>query len=177
MQARLLIINCPGANFLHIPMGTFGLCDFLNQRKIPAKILNLAFYDERDMASLIDHHMELFRPTHIGLILHWQETLEGGIRVAQYIKSRTDPVKIICGGFTAGYFGEALLKRCPSIDYVIKGDPERPMEFLLNGTKEQEIPNLIYRDGNDIQINEVSYFMKLPQNTPPFMAGMNEVRG
>ena len=26
-------------------MGTFGLCNFLNQRKIPAKILNLAFFD------------------------------------------------------------------------------------------------------------------------------------
>ena len=159
MQARLLIINCPGANFLHIPMGTFGLCDYLNQRKIPAKILNLALYDERDMASLIDHHIEQFRPTHVGLILHWQETAEGGIWVAQHIKSKTNPAKIICGGFTAGYFGEALLKRYPSIDYVIKGDPERPMEFLLNGTKEQEIPNLIYKDGTDIQANEVSYFI------------------
>ena len=159
MQARLLIINCPGANFLHIPMGTFGLCDFLNQRKIPAKILNLALYDKTDTASLIDHHIEQFRPTHVGLILHWQETAEEGIKVAQHIKSRTDPAKIICGGFTAGYFGEALLRRWPSVDYVIKGDPERPMELLLNGAKEPEIPNLIYRDGLDIRVNDVSYFI------------------
>ncbi|MCD6198172.1 MAG: hypothetical protein J7K15_06310 [Deltaproteobacteria bacterium] len=159
MQARLLIINCPGANFLHIPMGTFGLCDFLNQRKIPAKILNLALYDETDRPSLIDYHIEQFRPTHVGLILHWQETAEQGIRVAQHIKSRTDPAKIICGGFTAGYFGEALLRRYPSVDYVIKGDPERPMELLLKDAPEQEIPNLIYRDGADIRVNEVSYFI------------------
>lgn len=159
MQTRLLIINCPGANFLHIPMGTFGLCDFLNQRKIPAKILNLALYDETDMASIIDYHIEQFRPTHAGLILHWQETIEGVIRAAQHIKSRTDPARIICGGFTAGYFGKALLRRCPSVDYVIKGDPERPMELLMRGTEEQEIPNLIYRDGTDIKANEVSYFI------------------
>ncbi|MBW2081064.1 MAG: hypothetical protein JRI27_08930 [Deltaproteobacteria bacterium] len=159
MQARLLFINCPGANFLHIPMGTFGLCDFVNQRKIPAKILNLVLYDKTGTAALIDHHIEQFRPTHVGLILHWQETAEEGIRVAQHIKSRTDPAKIICGGFTAGYFGEALLERCPSIDYVIKGDPERPMELLLKGAKEREIPNLIYREGADIRVNEVSYFI------------------
>jgi hypothetical protein len=159
MQARLLIINCPGANFLHIPMGTFGLCDYLNQKKIPAKILNLALYDKTDMTLLIDHHIEQFCPTHVGLILHWQETTEGVIRAARHIKSKTDPAKIICGGFTAGYFGKALLKRCPSVDYVIKGDPERPMELLLNGTEEQEIPNLIYRNGTDMQANEVSYFI------------------
>jgi len=86
-QARLLIINCPGAYFIHIPMGTFGLCDYLNQKKITTGILNLALYDETQRASVLNRYLEQFRPTHVGLILHWQETVEGMLRAGQQVKS------------------------------------------------------------------------------------------
>jgi radical SAM superfamily enzyme YgiQ (UPF0313 family) len=36
---------------------------------------------------------------------------------------------------------------------------ERPVELLLKGAEEHEIPNLIYRDGTGIHVNEISYFI------------------
>ncbi len=157
MQSRLLIINCPSAYFVHIPMGTFGVCDYLSQKNIPVRMLNLALYDETQMATVLNCHLEQFRPTHVGLTFHWQETAEGVLWVGQHLRSRMDRVKIICGGFTAGYFGEALLKTCPFVDHVVKGDPERPLELLLSGAEAREIPNLIYRDEIGVRANEVSY--------------------
>ena len=159
MQSRLLFINCPSEHFLYVPMGTFGVCDYLNQKKIPVKILNLSLYDHREADSVLKDYLNLFQPTHIGLIFHWQETAEGVLWVGDYIKSSYRHLKIITGGFTAGYFGKNLLQRCQFIDYIIKGDSEKPLELLLKDTDPSEIPNLIHRDSADIRSNPISYFI------------------
>lgn len=159
MQSRLLIINCPSEYFVHVPIGTVGLCDYLSQKNIPARILNLSLYNNTEVDRILEHYLNLFRPTHIGLILHWQETAEGFLWVGEYIKSRFRHLKIISGGFTAGYFGKNLLERCWFLDYVIKGDPEKPLELLLVGADLLDVPNLIYRDITKIHSNEVSYYI------------------
>ncbi|MEW6419456.1 MAG: hypothetical protein AB1480_15305 [Nitrospirota bacterium] len=159
MQSRLLIINCPSEHFLHIPMGTFGLCDYLAQKNIDVKLLNLALYNIEEMDNILNKHIELFQPTHIGLIFHWQDTAEGVLWTGEYIKSHFDHIKLICGGFTAGYFGKDLLKKCWFFDYLIKGDPEKPLELLLKGTEPSQIPNIIYRDAERIISNDVSYII------------------
>ncbi len=159
MQSRLLIINCPCEYFVYVPTGTFGLCDYLDQKNIQVKILNLSLNNNTEMDRTLEHYLKLFQPSHIGLILHWQETAEGFLWIGEYIKSRFRHLKIITGGFTAGYFGENLLERCAFVDYVIKGDPEKPLELLLRGAEPSEIPNLIYRKNTEIRSNEVSYFI------------------
>ena len=158
MASRLLIINCPSEYFVYIPMGTFGLCDYLSRTKLPAKILNLALYEEKKRESVLHKYLEKFHPTHVALILHWQETAEGFLRVGKQVKRFNRDIQIITGGFTAGYFGEDLLNRCRFLDYVIKGDPEEPLRLLLSGTEESAIPNLIYRRGSGIQVNGTTYF-------------------
>jgi hypothetical protein len=157
MQSRLLIINCPSEYFIHIPMGTFGLCDYLSNKDIQVKLLNLAVYDKNKMARVLNHYLDIFHPTHVGLIFHWQETAEGFLWVGERLKSCIDRVKVICGGFTAGYFGENLLEKYQFADYVVKGDPERPLELLLRGADLSEIPNLIYKDSARIMSNRISY--------------------
>jgi len=47
--------------------------------------------------------------------------------------------------------------RCPFVDYIIKGDPEKPLELLLRGAESPEIPNLIYRDRAAVRANGASY--------------------
>jgi hypothetical protein len=138
-------------------MGTFGLCDYLSQKNIQVKLLNLALYNKTEMGRVLDYYLDMFQPTHIGLVFHWQETAEGVLWAGEYIESHIDYVKIICGGFTAGYFGKNLLEKCQFVDYIIKGDPEKPLELLLNGSELSEIPNLIYRDSSGVLSNKVSY--------------------
>jgi len=159
MRPKLLIINCPSEYFFHIPMGTFGICDYLSKKGIQVKLLNLALYNRKETDALLSHYMNLFQPTHVGIVFHWQETAEGVMDVAQYIKLKYDDVHVICGGFTAGYFGERLLNQWGFVDYIIKGDPERPLELLLEGGEPSKIPNVIYRGKNGIFSNKVSYLI------------------
>ncbi len=139
-------------------MGTFGLCDYLNKKDIPAKILNLAVYGESATDEVLTHYLDVFRPTHIAIILHWQETAESFLSMGEKVRSIGDTkVKILGGGFTAGYFGKDLLEKCDFLDYVIKGDPEKPLELLLKNTGLSEIPNLIYRSPSGIRSNKSTY--------------------
>jgi len=138
-------------------MGTFGLCDYLAQKNVIVKLLNLALYNREEAGDILNKYIELFQPTHIGLIFHWQDTVEGFLWAGKYIRSRFNHIKLICGGFTAGYFGEDLLKKCLFFDYLIKGDPEKPLELLMKGAEISQIPNLIYRDTERIISNDISY--------------------
>jgi hypothetical protein len=57
MEPRLLIINGHSAYFAYVPMGTFGLCDYLGQKKIPARIVNPALYDKAQVSTVLDDHL------------------------------------------------------------------------------------------------------------------------
>jgi hypothetical protein len=138
-------------------MGTFGLCDYLAKKNIPVKLLNLALYSRDETAFRLSQYVDLFQPTHVGIVFHWQETTEGVLEVGEYIHTKYKGVRSICGGFTAGYFGKSFLKHAKYFDYIIKGDPERPMELLLEGTDLSEIPNMIYRGKRKLFSNKVSY--------------------
>jgi hypothetical protein len=140
-------------------MGTFGLCDYLCQRKREARILNLALYQEARVEAVLSHHLEQFRPTHIGLIFHWQETAEGVLWVGEHIRRMAYQAKIVCGGFTAGYFAQELIKKWSFVDYVVKGDPERPLELLLSHVDVPEIPNLVYRSKKGVGVTDASYWI------------------
>jgi hypothetical protein len=157
MQSRLLIINCPSKYFFYIPMGTFGICDYLSRRHTPVKLLNLAVYKEAEAYKVMERYLKSFRPTHVGIIFHWQETAEGFLRVGDLIKSQNKDIRILTGGFTAGYFDTDLLRKCSFLNYVVKGDPEKPLELLLDGTELSQVPNLIYRDSGRIRRNRKSY--------------------
>jgi hypothetical protein len=157
VQPRLLIINCPNEYFKYIPMGSFGLCDYLSRRTIDAKLLNLAVYEESEADEVLTHYLNAFQPTHVGLIFHWQETAEGFLWAGEQIRYHDKNLKILAGGFTAGYFGENLLQRCDFLDYVVKGDPEKPLELLLNNAEFVEIPNLIYRTPSGIRANPIFF--------------------
>ena len=158
MNPRLLIVNCPSEYFVYIPMGTFGLCDYLSRKNLPVKLLNLALYKGNEREKELHAHLNKFQPTHVALILHWQETAEGFLHVGEQVKLFNKDIQIITGGFTAGYFGQDLLEKCRFLDFVVKGDPEKPVELLLSGAENSAIPNLIYRGPSGIQANETSYF-------------------
>jgi len=159
MKNRILFINPPSDYFIHIPMGTFGLSDYLNRTGFKSMILNLSLYETNDLGKHLDQCINDFSPSYVGIMLHWQESIEGFIWTGEYIKKKYNDIKIVCGGFTAGYFGENLLKKFRFLDVLIKGDPEKPLELLLEGEDYQNIPNIIYRSKNEIFSNRITYYI------------------
>ena len=152
MPPKLLIVNCASPYFFYIPMGSFGLCDYLRQRGMEARIFNPAQYGlqeaERRLLALLDEHA----PSHVGFACHWQETAHGLLDALATVRAWNPAVVTLCGGFTASWFGEDLLASAPALDYVITGDPEEPVRQLLAGEPVETIPNLIHRrDGQVVR--------------------------
>jgi len=146
MSPRLLIINCSSPYFFYIPMGTFGLCDYLDQREIATRIFNPSLYPEQEVSSRLLVELAAFAPTHVGFVLHWQETAHGLITALELVKAWNPKTVTLCGGFTASYFAEDLLRAQLALDYVIVGDPEEPVAHLLQGRPVASIANLVRRD-------------------------------
>lgn len=156
MSNKLLIINL----IKYFPMGTLGVCDYLSKNNVPTKLLNLPFFAPgravftSEDYKTITKYINEYKPTHLALILHWKENYLFFITAGEYIRKFHPTLKIICGGFTAGYFGQSVLEQHHFVDYLIYGDPEQPLLLLLTGQPLQTIPNLIYREAKTIKVNE-----------------------
>ena len=146
MPPRLLIINCASPYFFYIPMGTFGLCDYLGQRNIAARIFNPSLYHANEVKAQLLAALTAVQPTHVGFVLHWQETAHGLLPELAAVKAWNPEVVTFCGGFTASYFAEDLLATSSDLEYVIVGDPEEPVAQLLQGCPPESIANLVRRD-------------------------------
>lgn len=145
----LLIINGFHPRLRYIPMGTFGLCDYLSQRGVGARIFSASLYTPADYLANMRSAIETLQPRCIGLIFHWKELLENGLLLSQEIRRKYPGITLVAGGFTAGFLGADLLRRCPPLDFIIQGDPEEPLLRLLKGSPVDEVPNLIYRSGGN----------------------------
>jgi hypothetical protein len=174
MPPRLLIINCSSPYFFYIPMGTFGLCDYLDQRDLTATIFNPALYPAREMPAQLLATLNALQPTHVGLVLHWQETAHGLLTALDAVKLWNPAVITFCGGFTASYFAENLLETVPGLDYVVVGDPELPVYQLLQGIPPESIANLVRRDRSGTVVRNANrWLMEQPLLDSLSFAGLH----
>lgn len=139
-------------------MGSFGLSDYLNKRGITTKIFNASLYDAGTYLDRLYQTIDTFKPDLIGLVMHWQELLLNTVLLSCRIKEAKD-IPIVAGGFTAGFFAEELLKRVKDIDFIIKGDPEKPIELLIQGEDYRMIPNLLFRDNGSVEVSKKRYLI------------------
>jgi hypothetical protein len=159
---RLLIVNCASPYFFYIPMGSFGLCDFLGQQGLEARIFSPSLYPEAAVRDRFHATLDDFQPTHVGLVCHWQETAHGLISALAMVKAWNPAVVAFSGGFTASYFAESLLEHLEQLDYVVIGDPEETVAQLLLGRPPAEMANLAWRQDGRIRRSERVWLMEQP---------------
>ncbi|WP_028583360.1 hypothetical protein [Desulfogranum mediterraneum] len=147
MRPRLLIINAASPYFFYIPMGAFGVCDFLEQHQIASQLFNPALYPQPQVAERLLERLSAFQPSHVALLFHWQETVHGMEQALEIVRGWSRETVTLVGGFSASHFGHELLLARPDIDYLIHGDPEQPLLQLLQGAEPATIANLSYRQG------------------------------
>jgi len=162
MPPRLLIINCASPYFFYIPMGSFGLCDALGKEGVEARIFNPALYPEAEVRQRLFAVLDTLHPTHVGLVCHWQETAHGLLAALEMVRAWDAEVVTLCGGFTASYFAEELLRTVTELDYVVVGDPEVPVTQLLRGSPPAAIANLVWRENDAIRRSEEHWLMEQP---------------
>ena len=91
------------------------------------------------------------------------------LRCTEAIKARID-VPVVVGGAHASAAPETLLAH-PAIDFVIRGEGERPLVELLralgNGGELADVPNLVYRCGKNHVLNPLAENYPLAELPPP----------
>ena len=162
-RPRLIIVNCASPYFFAIPMGAFGLADYLEQRGVAVQLINPALYREDEANERLTQALETFQPTHAAFAFHWQETAHGLLGALATVRAWNPTVPTLCGGFTASYFAQDLLRAVTGLDYVVIGDPEEPIHQLVNGRPTMEIANLVWRSANGtVQRSRACWLMEQP---------------
>lgn len=124
-----------------IPLGVFGLADFLSKNNHEVKIVNV--FAEDDNFDLIEY-VKKEKPDFVCLDLHWHFQSSAVIDSAKKIKKELPNVKIVLGGFTASCFSKEISEKFDFIDFVVKGDAEIPLLEIVEGKDPKNIPNIAF---------------------------------
>lgn len=150
-----------------MPMGVPALLNLLCDNGIPVRGVNLPMEKMLNNAFNLRQWLYDHREARMVLIdLHWYEHSYGAINVAQVVKQVLPDAWVILGGLTASAFASEIVRDLPVVDFVIRGDAERPLLALAQALMETErgvmpdlsaVPNLTYRRQGEVIENPRTY--------------------
>lgn len=145
-----------------LPIGMLALADYFKKRGYFCQVIHLGL--ERSLDPDFDLARYVSRQGYKILLLdlHWHQQIYSVISLAKKLKKRNREVKIILGGFTASFFANEIMDFCKEVDFIIKGDSEKPLESLFKSlfTKSfnfESVDNLVWRKEGRIVCNLQNY--------------------
>ncbi|MEM4089787.1 MAG: TIGR04190 family B12-binding domain/radical SAM domain protein [Thermoplasmatales archaeon] len=152
------------------PIGFLAMLSYLNSRGLKARIDNVALkmlnsrrYDFKEEILKMDTE-------YVGIDLHWLPHVHGAISIARIVKEIRPDIKVMFGGFSSTYYSSELMSEIRDIDVLVMGDAtEIPMSMVLEGKKKEDIPNIIYREGEKIKDNGFSFVPDLDYQTYDYL--------
>ncbi|HQE91512.1 MAG TPA: radical SAM protein [Anaerolineae bacterium] len=150
-----------------IPMGVPALLNLLCDNGIPVAGINFPLEKKLDSGFDLRKWLHDRREARMVLIdLHWYEHSYGAINVAQVVKQVIPDAWVILGGLTSSAFAGEIIKDIPVVDFVVRGDAERPLLALAQTLMQVErgvmpdlstVPNLTYRLRGQVMENPRTY--------------------
>ena len=114
------------------PMGVVGLVNLIKSKGYSVYGINYGIEKSiDDNYSLIDELKNIDYKV-LMLDLHWYEHAYGAIEIAKISKEINPSVPIIIGGITSTIFAKEILENFSCIDYILKGDSEKPLTDLID---------------------------------------------
>ena len=154
----------PYGNYMTVnllPMGTWSLADLADRKGYRTRILHLGLeWIETGRFSALPY-LKNKEIKIVAIPLHWHQQAYDAIEVANEIKRARPEIFVVLGGYTASFFHYEILNVFNQIDAVIRGDAEIPLPALIAAVKAgqglRSIPNLTWREGEEIRKNTLSY--------------------
>jgi radical SAM superfamily enzyme YgiQ (UPF0313 family) len=148
-----------------IPVGLPAIINLLKQNGIAVRGINYSLERQVNPAFDIKHWLKQYEAAQIILIdLHWYEHSYGAIQAARLCKEVLPYAYMVLGGLSATCFSSQILEQFPAVDFVIRGDAEKPLLALAQhilqagvASSLTDIPNLSYRRGEAIIENACTY--------------------
>lgn len=146
----------------YIPAGIIGIADLLAKNNFNIEIVHIGVEVIKDKRWDLARYVQENKIKVVAFSLYWHYQSYDTIEAARMVKAVCPDVLIVLGGFTGSFFSREILKVYSFIDAVIEGDGEFPMLSLLKEIKTgkpcfKRVPNLVWRDGQEIVRNDISY--------------------
>jgi len=152
-----------GTPYFFMPVGVIALANLLQQEGLTVRGINYPAELRRDRSFNLRPWISAQRGAKLVMVdLHWYEHAYGAISVARACRRALPDARILLGGITASLFATEILESFPEVDFVIRGDAEKPLLALVAELSHQSpdlssIPNLSYRSNGQVAENELSY--------------------
>lgn len=151
-----------------IPMGVPALVNLLRENGIDVRGVNFPMEKRMRPNFSLRQWLRSQKGARIILIdLHWYEHSYGAISVAKVCKEVLPDAWTVIGGLTASAFASEIMRDHPEVDFIIRGDAEKPLLHLARrllevdgpgaAPKLDDIPNLSYRVAGELRENERTY--------------------
>jgi len=150
--------------YMLIPVGIPGIINLLREDEFVVCGLDLPMEILIDQQFNLEEWLKNLQGVRLFAIdLHWYEHCYGALDVASFCKKIFPEIPVVLGGLTASYFAKEILADFQQVDYIILGDGEIPLRALSRylcrdeGESLDQIPNLVYRQNNQIVSTGISY--------------------
>lgn len=119
-----------------VPLGIASIAQYLESRGLRVKLLHLETeYAKSPNAWDLDRVLARHPAPLVGIQAHWYLYANGAISVAERYKRLHPDSKIYLGGQFASVLAREFLAAAPSVDGVVHGEGEIPMERLARALK------------------------------------------
>lgn len=148
--------------YAFMPMGITGLLNLLKKNNYTVYGINYSIEKSMNSNYSIKDELKGTKYKVLMIDLHWYEHAYGAIEVAKISKELYPNIPIIIGGLTSGIYPIEILENFDCIDYILKGDSEKPLLDLVNFLIKNigaldNIENISYRDNDRIINKELTY--------------------
>ena len=145
-----------------MPIGVVGLLNMLEKEKYTVYGINYGI--EKSLNPNYSIEKELMNINYKVLLidLHWYEHCYSSIEITKISKKINPSVPVIVGGITSTIFSKEILENFECVDYILKGDSEKPLSDLINFIIKnkgdiEDIENIGYKKDNVIIDKKITY--------------------
>lgn len=152
-----------------MPVGLPALINELRRHGIAVAGISHALEMQLDPSFDLKRWLRRYPGAKVVLIdLHWYEHCYGAMEVARAVKAVLPHAWTVLGGLTATGFGREILQDFPAVDFIVRGDAEKPLlallQLLLNTPSSHiqadalaHIPNLTFRSEQGVVESPLGY--------------------
>ncbi len=97
---------------------------------------------QESLKANVQRMLEKVKPTLVGVSIKWFPHIARGLEIVRLVKQYNPEIQTVIGGNTASIYWRELIRE-PGVDFLVRGDGERPLLALCNA--ERDVPNLVER--------------------------------
>ncbi len=125
----------------------------------------------KTIAKEISDKVNEFNADFVGFKLWNGDGFIGSVQIAEELRKEYHELPLFAGGPHVDWFREKIYKKTNVFDAIAYGEGEETIvalaEYAMNGDKLEDIPNLIFKQNNDIKINPIKRIENLDDIAMP----------